>query len=125
MKIHMRQSSNCSFVQSLNKEKTSTIAKKSTKKLSSIKFERKSKIKSRFINEDFLQKQLNQNDCSLNQVLNLNEKKTFNSTSTKSVSIDYIVSSQTLYLIIENLYQMQKTLFVKIKKNLETKKIVE
>ena len=67
MKTHMRQSLKCSFVQSLNKNETSS------------------------------------------------------STSTKSVSINYIAfSSQIFYLIIVDLYRKQKILFVKTEKNVKT-----
>ena len=140
MKAHKRQSSNCLLTRILNDiETTSAIAKmKSTKRSSSAKLEHESKIKSRIINENLLQEHLNQSDRSLNQVLSLNEKKTstaistivlkdsssisVNSTSTESASINCIAfSSQTSYLIIENLYHKQKTLLVKIEKELKTK----
>ena len=69
IKIHVRQSSNCLFVQKLNKKEIST-------------------------------------DISVIAVED--------STSTKSVSINYnAFSSQIFYLIIENLYYKQKALLVK------------
>ena len=119
----MRQSSKCSFVQSLVEKETSVIAeKKSAKRSSFARLEHRSKIKSRSINEDLLQEHLNQSDCSLNQNLNLNDKKTFNSTSTELTSINCIAfSSQISYLIIENLYHKQKALLVKVEKELKTK----
>ena len=59
-------------------------------------------------------------NCLLTQ--SLVEKETFSSTSTELVSINCIAfSSQTSYLIIENLYHKQKTLLVKVEKELKTK----